>query len=64
MSISKAIFLISGLLFTGSLSSNAYAYIDPGSGSVIITMIIGALVGVGMTAKLYWVKLKEKFSKN
>jgi len=64
LSISKAIFLILGLLATGSLSSNAYAYIDPGSGSAIITMIIGALVGVGMTAKLYWVRIKEKFSKN
>lgn len=64
MSITKAVFAIFSLIVSGSLISNAYAYIDPGSGSVIITMIIGALVGVGMTAKLYWVKLKEKFSRN
>ena len=28
--------------------SNAYAYIDPGSGSLILQMILGALVGVGI----------------
>jgi len=39
----------------------AYAYIDAGSGSVVIQMIIGALVGVGITLKLYWYKFKAKF---
>ena len=40
--------------------SDAYAYIDPGSGSLIIQIIIGALVGAGITIKIYWYKLKEK----
>lgn len=42
--------------------SNAYAYLDPASGSVIIQLIIGALAGAGITIKLYWVRIKEKFS--
>ena len=40
--------------------SDAYAYIDPGSGSLVIQIIIGALVGAGITIKIYWYKLKEK----
>lgn len=40
----------------------AYAYIDAGSGSVVIQMIIGALVGIGITLKLYWYKLKTNFT--
>jgi len=38
--------------------SDAYAYIDPGSGSLVIQIIIGALVGVGITVKIYWYRLK------
>ena len=42
--------------------SNAYAYLDPGSGSLIIQMINGAAAGAGIAIKVYWVKIKEKFS--
>jgi len=38
--------------------SDAYAYIDPASGSLVIQIIIGALVGVGITVKIYWYRLK------
>ena len=54
--LTMTIFLMGGFVI-----SDAYAYIDPGSGSLIIQMIIGALVGVGITIKLYWHKLKYKF---
>ena len=43
--------------------SDAYAYIDPASGSLVIQIIIGALVGVGITVKIYWYKFKEKISR-
>jgi len=58
----KALFLLGIItsLSIGFLVSDAYAYIDPGSGSLVIQMIIGALVGVGITIKLYWYKIKEK----
>ena len=39
-------------------------YIDPGSASAFMAMIIGAIAGVGMTFKLYWFKIKQKISKN
>jgi prepilin signal peptidase PulO-like enzyme (type II secretory pathway) len=51
-----------GLLFRGFFVSDAYAYIDPGSGSMFIQVIVGALVGVGVAIKMYWEKIKFKLS--
>ena len=53
--------IIYNILLLFSLSKYV-GYIDPGSLTVIIAMVIGALVGTGMTIKLYWMKLKNKFS--
>ena len=39
-------------------------YIDPGSASAIIAMIIGGFVRAGMTLKLYWYKIKRKITGN
>ena len=50
------------LLSRGLFVSDAYAYIDPASGSMFIQVIIGALVGVGITLKLYWAKIRFKLS--
>jgi DUF1365 family protein len=41
----------------------AYGYIDPGTGSLIIQSIIGAIAAIGVTLKIYWHKLKVFFSK-
>ena len=40
----------------------AYGYIDPGTGSLIIQSLIGAIAAIGVTMKLYWHKLKVFFS--
>jgi hypothetical protein len=45
----------------GFTISDAYGYIDPGSGSIVIQALVGALVGVGITLRIYWYKIKEKF---
>tara|TARA_Y100000996_G_C22315083_1_gene557854 strand:+ start:522 stop:713 length:192 start_codon:yes stop_codon:yes gene_type:complete len=51
-------------LILGQFSiSNAFAYIDPGSGSMIVQMLIGTLVGAGIAVKIYWQKIKMKFMK-
>ena len=41
--------------------SPAYGYIDPGSGSAIMSAIIGLFVAAGMLVKTYWYKLKSFF---
>ena len=43
--------------------SNAYAYLDPGTGSIIVQMLIGTLVGAGVAIKVYWQKIKMRFTK-
>ena len=43
-------------------STPAHAYIDPGTGSLIIQSVIGAIAAIGVTMKLYWHKLKLLFS--
>lgn len=45
------------------LLKNISGYIDPGSASAVMAMIIGAIAGIGMTIKMYWYKIKEKISK-
>ena len=43
--------------------SNAYAYIDPGTISIIFQGIVGAIVAGGVAIKLYWDKFKTFFNK-
>jgi hypothetical protein len=43
-------------------SSPAWAYLDPGTGSLIVQGLIAAVVGALVTGKLYWYKLKSFFS--
>jgi len=40
-------------------SNTAFAYIDPASGSAIISLIIGAAVVIGVFLKIFWYKLKS-----
>ena len=51
------------LLLNGFSLIKISGYIDPGSATAIIAMIIGAIAGIGMTLKMYWFKIKHKFSK-
>ena len=44
-------------------STPAFAYLDPGSGSAIVSAIIGAFVAAGLVVKTYWYKFKSLFSR-
>jgi glucan phosphoethanolaminetransferase (alkaline phosphatase superfamily) len=39
-----------------------HAYIDPGTGSYIIQVMIGGLLGAAFALKVYWKKVKAYFS--
>lgn len=43
------------------LASNAWAYLDPGTGSSILQGILAALAALVITAKLYWHRLLRFF---
>ena len=46
----------------GAWTLPAYAYLDPGTGSMLIQSIIGAVAAVGITLKIYWHKIKLMIS--
>ena len=43
--------------------SNAYAYLDPATGSIIIQYIVAGLVSCMAFTKNFWVKFKYFFNK-
>ena len=42
--------------------ATAFAYVDPGSGSVIVTTILGLIAAIGYTLRKYFYKLKRMTS--
>ena len=42
---------------------NAHAYLDPGTGSIILQGIIAAIALVGSYLSFYWKKVKDFFKK-
>ncbi len=50
--------LIVTLFFTG----DAEAYLDPSTGSMIISAIIGIFASIALALKTYWYKLKALFT--
>lgn len=55
--------IISIVLLSYLLNNTAYAYIDPGTGTIILQAIVGAIAAGIVTIKLYWYKLKAFFTK-
>jgi len=41
----------------------AHAYLDPGTGSLIIQIIAGAFLAIAMTFKLWWWRVKRLITK-
>ena len=43
------------------LPQTAYSYLDPGTGSYVLQVLLAAFVGIAFTAKIYWAKIKMIF---
>ena len=54
----STIFLLA-VLFSGP----AHAYLDPGTGSIILQAIVGTIAGGLVVIKLYWYRIKNLFKK-
>lgn len=52
--------LFAALILNLVIVNTAHAYIDMGTGSMIFQMIVGGLVGISFTIKLYWRTLVKK----
>ena len=44
-------------------ATDAYAYIDPGTGSYILQIVLASLLGAAFAIKLYWNRLKSLFAR-
>lgn len=57
------LFLATFLAFLGP-GQPAYAYLDPGTGSIMLQMLLGIFAGVAVVGRLYWDKLKSFFRRD
>ena len=56
----KFLFLIFGLI---SYTSPVYAYLDPGTGSILLQGLIGGIAAAIAFLSIYWQKVKAFFGK-
>jgi len=57
----KTILSIVTLIFAISVAQDAQAYLDPGSGSYMLQILLGTLVAGFFAIKQYWHRLKYFF---
>lgn len=57
---------VSGLIFLAVLDPGrpAHAYLDPGTGSIILQMLLGGVAGIMVVGKLYWHQFTAMFRRN
>ena len=49
--------IVIAILMIGMSTSPAWAYLDPGTGSIILQMLLGGVAGLLLAGKLYWHKI-------
>ncbi len=54
-------FLFGVFLFLVSAVTPVHAYLDPGTGSFILQMLLGGAAGAALLVKVYWQKLLSLF---
>lgn len=60
--LSKIFLSVGWLVFTALVVARPVrAYLDPGSGSYIIQIVVASLVSVGFFASTFWMKLQNLF---
>ena len=52
------------LLLVTFYTNPVFAYLDPGTGNIILQAIIGAIAAGATFISVYWQKLKDFFKKN
>jgi hypothetical protein len=49
------------LLGSLAVSAPAYAYLDPGTGSMLLQLLLGGVAGALVVGKLYWARIMSFF---
>ena len=52
---------MSALLSLGLPIAPAHAYLDPGTGSMLVSAVIGVAAAVGLAVKMFWYRLVGLF---
>ena len=58
--VMRVLLKVSLALFTAGTALPAHAYVDPGTGSMVVQMIIGGVVAAAFMIKTYYYQLKAK----
>ena len=48
-------------MLTPIILGKAHLYLDPGSGSLILQMVLAGLLGAGVVIRVFWKKIKALF---
>ncbi len=51
------------LLGSFAVTAPAYAYLDPGTGSMLLQLLLGGVAGALVIGKLYWARIQSFFGR-
>jgi len=57
MIVSRALRITLVLAVCLSIASPAYAYLDPGTGSMLISAVLGVAAALALAVKMFWYRL-------
>jgi hypothetical protein len=57
MIVSRALRIALALVACLSIASPAYAYLDPGTGSMLISAVLGVAAALALAVKMFWYRL-------
>ena len=46
-----------------AISPSAHAYLDPGTGSMLLQLLIAGVLGALFTIKMWWYRVKQSFAR-
>ncbi len=62
--IGASVATLAGIAFLlVSWEQPAYAYLDPGAGSLLLQVLMGGLAGAAVVVKVYWNNLMARFGR-
>jgi hypothetical protein len=54
----SVLLFVAMFLFCSHLSGSVHAYLDPGTGSIALQLLLGGIVAAIATARMYWSRIK------
>jgi hypothetical protein len=54
-------FALAGVFLLASSAAPAFAYIDPGTGSMMLQLLLGGVAGAMVVGRLYMRRISERF---